>query len=215
MITRHSASLAIATLIISLAALPAQAQSRHSHVRRAKEKAAAGNVQVDGIFDSFVDDLWKQGDNYWHQGDYPRIVALDRIIVQVDPHFVECYATGGWLMESLGRLTDAEAFYQQGAANNPDSSYAYYNLGMFYFNTLKDYHASLAVFQRDAKVADTEDKDYKMLAHSYERTGDWKAALAVWKTIKKRWPNSPAVDVNLKRVEQRVNLETSASVSAP
>lgn len=212
MITRHSASLAIATLIISLAALPAQAQSRHSHARHAKEKAAAGNVQVDGIFDSFVDDLWKQGDNYWHEGDYPRIIALDRIAVQADPHFVECYSTGGWLMESLGRNSDAEAFYQQAIANNQDDSYAYYSLGMFYYNTLKDYHASLAVFQRDAKVADSEDKDYKMLAHSYERIGDWASAIVVWKTIKKRWPKSPAVDYGLNRAQKRLILEKSASV---
>jgi tetratricopeptide (TPR) repeat protein len=213
MITRHTTLLAIATLVISLAALPAQARSHRSHVPRAQEQAAAGDVQVDGIFDSFVDDLWKQGDAYWHQGDYPRIIALDRIAVQADPHFVECYATGGWLMESLSRNSDAEAFYQQAVTNNPDSSYAYYSLGMFYYNTLKDYRSSLAVFQRDAKVADSEDKDYKMLAHSYERTGNWKAALAVWKTIKHRWPNSPAIDVNMHRVQNHVNLSGASAAS--
>lgn len=214
MTIRFTASLALSTLLMAFSSpLTMAAATRKAPAVRTAKSAQSGPALVDAIFDGFVDDLWKQTDVYWHEGDYPRIIALDRIIVQADPHFAECYATGGWLMESLGRKSDAEAFYQQGVANNRDVSYTYYNLGCFYYNTLKDYAASAEVFRQDAKVADTQANDYKMLAHSYERLGRLKEALATWQAVKKRWPDAPAIEPNMNRVKAK--LASAVPSSAP
>ena len=203
--------LAAAALLLPWAAAPVPAQARAKlRAASARSAASAEQAQVDGIISSVVDDLWSQTDEYWHRGDYPRIVDLDRVIVEADPGFLECYATGGWLMDSLGRRQDAEAFYQLGVRNNQDASYAYYNLGMFYYNTMKNYPAAVAVFRRDAATADAGVNDYKMLAHAYERTGNLTGALVTWKAVKKRWPDAPAVDLNLKRVQAKVSATSSA-----
>ena len=88
-----------------------------SHAKRASHPAvsstssvspASGRARVDGIVSAVVDDLWAQNDRIlapWGLSAHHR--SDDRIIVGADPNFVECYATGGWLMESLGNLTDA------------------------------------------------------------------------------------------------------------
>jgi len=157
-------------------------------------------TQCDGIMDGIVDHLWSATDFYFHHGDYPRIIGLDRIITQADPKFVECYSTGGWLMDSLGRTSDAEAFYQEACRNNPESSPAFYSLGMFYYGSVHDYAAAVAVYQQDTAVASADINDWKMLAHSYERMKELDRAVATWKEIKSRWPNGPAVESNLNRV---------------
>lgn len=160
-------------------------------------------VQVDGIVGSVADKLWRQTDEYWHRGDYPRIVALDRIITQADPQFLEAYSTGGWLMDSLGRTQDAEAYYRLGTQNNPHAAYAYSNLGFFYFNTTHNYKAASQAFQRGTQQVDAGLNDWKMLGHSYEKAKEWDAAVMVWQQVKERWPNGLSVDHLLREAEER------------
>ncbi len=170
---------------------------------------------MEGIVGGVVDQLWRQGDVYWHHGDYPRIVALDRIITQADPQFLEAYATGGWLMDSLGRRQDAEAFYTLGTRNNPQAAYAYWNLGFFYFNTTHDYPAAARAFLKDTEQADAQLNDWKMLAHSYEKAGEWDAAVATWQTIKTRWPNGMSVDRLLGEAEEKRRKAQAADSHEP
>jgi len=162
-------------------------------------QAQTSSVQVEGIISRVTDKLWNQNEIYWHHGDYPRIIALDRIITQTDPTFVECYATGGWLMESLGNLDDAEAYYMQGVARNPRVSYAYWNLGFFYFSTRHDYPEASRILKMDTAERGADINDWKMLAHSYEKMGDWNDAVATWKQIAVRWPKGLSVDRLLHR----------------
>ena len=154
---------------------------------------------MDGILSRVVDELTAQRDVYWHHGDYPRIIALDRISTQIDPHFLECYETGGWLMESLGSLDDAEAYYRQGVANNPDTSESYFHLGFFYFNTRQDYRQAAGTFRQGTRQADADINDWRMLAHSYEHAGEYAQAVAAWRHIQARWPKAVAVGHNLSR----------------
>jgi len=189
---------ALALTFCCLLAVPAHAARQASST--ADETYDECMTQSDGITDSLVDKLWRQVDDYFHHGDYPRIIGLDRIITQADPNFVECYSTGGWLMDSLGRKSDAEAFYQEGCRNNPGSSPMYYSLGMFYYNSIHDYSAAVSVYQRDTQIMDSDINDWKMLAHSYERAKKIDKAVDTWKTIKTRWPDGPAVQANLNRI---------------
>lgn len=160
-------------------------------------------IQVDGIVGSVVDKLWRQNDIYWHDGDYPRIVALDRVITEADPQFLEAYATGGWLMDSLGRTKDAGAYYRLGTLNNPHAAYAYWNLGFFYFNTTHDYAEAARAFAQDTAQTDADLNDWKMLAHSQEHAGQWDAAVETWHKIKTRWPKGMSVDRLLHEAEEK------------
>jgi tetratricopeptide (TPR) repeat protein len=176
----------------------------------------SSQVQVNGIVDTVMDKLWAQDDEYWHSGDYPRIIALDRIMAQAEPHFIECYNAGAWLMWSDGLDDDAQAFYQQCVVNNPSDSSAYYDYGMFLLNHRKEYPAAIRVFRQDIAHTGGDLLDWRMLAHSYEKNGDWDRAVQTWRQIKTRWPHgipkdptSAAVDDNnLKRALSHLKTPT-------
>ncbi|MDQ2688482.1 MAG: hypothetical protein M3Y28_11525 [Armatimonadota bacterium] len=171
---------------------------------------ASSPAQADGIVSAAVDDLWAQTDAYWHVGDYPRIIALDRIITQADPHFVESFNTGAWLMWSSGLDSDAEAFYQQAVQNNPHTPAAYYDYGQFLFNHKHDYHGAIRVFTQDVARAQPGVLDWRMLAHSYEKAERWDRAVAVWRRIKARWPHGAPGDPSHGGVDDR-NLQRALS----
>ena len=173
--------------------------------------ASAQRIQANGIVAGAVDHLWQQTDVYWHRGDYPRIVALDRVITEADPQFLEAYSTGGWLMDSLGRTQDALAYYTLGARRNPHAEYAFWNLGFFYFNTAHDYPAAARAFQSAVSQRDADLNDWKMLAHSYEKSGDWDAAVSVWRQTRARYPNGLSVDRLLAEAEAKRRLALAGS----
>ena len=182
-------------------ALPADAA--HRHVRHPIPAPQNQQIQVDGIITAVVDRLWRQTDVDWHEGDYPRIVALDRIITEADPQFLEAYSNGGWLMDSLGRTKDAEAYYTLGTRRNPHAAYAFWNLGFFYFNSTHNYYAAARAFAIDTEQVDADLNDWKMLAHSQEKAGQWDDAVATWRKIKTRWPNGLSVDRLLREAEEK------------
>lgn len=205
-------------------ALLALAFLAESPVRGAAPPASSSPAQVDGIVSAVVDRLWTQTDVYWHQGDYPRIIALDRIIVGADPHFMEPYQTGGWLMWSSGQDADADAFYRLGIQNNPRNSKAYYDYGLsFLVNHKHDYPAAIRVFRQDVTQADAGVLDWRMLAHSYEKAGQWDRAVATWRAMRKRWPHGApgdpahgAVEVaNLKRALAHLDPSPAPRSEAP
>lgn len=165
---------------------------------------SSDQAQIDGICSIVAGDLWNRTDYYFDAGDYPRAIALDRVIAVAEPQFMDSYVTGAWLMDSMGDRKDAEAFYRDCVINNPRRSYGYYNLGWFYYNSLKDYPKALATFQADVKTPDADVNDWKMLAHCYEKLGNYNQALVVWKQTAKLYPTGPAVQFNLAQAEQRV-----------
>ncbi len=186
---------AVTRIALLAAVFPAPSASAAPRSRKhSPQPPVSSPAQVDGIVSAAVDSLWVQTDVYWHQGDYPRIIALDRIITQADPHFMESFNTGAWLMWSSGLDADAEAFYQQSVRNNPRTSAAYYDYGLFLFNHRHDYPGAIRVFTQDVAKADPGVLDWRMLAHSYEKAGRWDRAVAVWRRIKARWPHGAPGD---------------------
>jgi len=195
--------LIIACLFLALAAVPAGA---------APPSSGASQAQVNGIDDRITNNLWAVTDEYFHHGDYPRSIACSRIVVSADSQYVEAYSDGAWLLESTGKLKEAEAYYQEGISKNPKSSFAAHQLGFFYFNTLKDYMSAVATFQRAAADPDCDVNDWKMLAHSYEHIDRYDLAVSTWQAIKNRWPQAPAVQVNLDRAQAKLDAQRASHV---
>ncbi len=191
----NTAALALSLFALSAtSALAAPKPHAPQALSQYAKAASVGETQVDGILSGVVDKLWAQNDAYWHTGDYPRIIALDKIIVQADPQFIECYTTGAWLMWSDGANADAEAFYKQCIRDNPGTSLAYYDYGFFLYNHLRRYADARRVFARSAAQPDAGVLDYRMLAHSSEKLGQYDKAVGVWRRIKARWPQGAPGD---------------------
>lgn len=180
--------------LLAFLALPACAAPAHAPHTRPAPGRSVGETQADGILAGVADKLWAQNDVYWHQGDYPRIIAQDRIIVQADPHFIECYTTGAWLMWSDGQDRDAEGFYKQCIGSNPGQSAAYFDYGFFLYSHLHRYADAQRVFARSAALPDAGVLDMRMLAHAYEKLGQYDNAVTVWRRIKARWPQGAPQD---------------------
>jgi tetratricopeptide (TPR) repeat protein len=150
-----------------------------------------------------IDRLWNRGDWYWHEGRYEERVALDRLLIRMEPQFIEPYGTAGWLLDSMGRDEEALALYRQATAAAPERWETHQDLGMYHFQH-KEYPAAVAAFQRATRCAGAPVTAWKMLAHSYEDSGQVERSLAAWKAAARVAPEDPAVGYNLRRVEARL-----------
>jgi tetratricopeptide (TPR) repeat protein len=187
-------------------AAPVNQASHHARARRAPH-AVKAPAQVDAILDNVVDRLWDRADWYWHEGRYEERVAVDRLIIRMDPHFIEPYGTAGWLLESLGRNQEALALYRQAVAAAPDRWETHQDLGMYYFQH-KEYPTAAEEFQRGAQQPGAPAYVWKMLAHAYERAGALEQAVSAWEAAARVAPNDPAIAVNLNRIRARLNSST-------
>lgn len=191
--------------LIATGSVPARAASApRSRAIRAPRTAPA---QVDAILDSVVDRLWNRGDWYWHEGRYEERVALDRIVIRMDPRFIEPYGTAGWLLESLGRDQEALALYRQAVAAVPGRWETHQDLAMYLYQH-KDYAAAAEEFRRATEQPQPPVYVWKMLAHAYEHSGELQKAAAAWETAGRLAPEDPAVGVNLNRIRARLNSAT-------
>ena len=184
-----------------------------------KRTEAESETQLDGMSLDTENALINRTDFYWHHGDYPRIIALDRVITEIDPQNIDIYGTGGWLMESDGDNTNAEAYYALGMQRNPLRSDAAFSLAMFYYNTLHEYKQAERVLTHSVHDPDAGVLDWKLLAHTYESEGNYDKAVATWKHIKHQYPTTPALQSNLNRDEAILanggHLPLPMSVPAP
>ncbi len=159
-------------------------------------------TQVDGITDRVVDKIWERTDYYWHDGDYNRIVGLIRVAVEADPAFLEAYASGAWLLWSMGQTPAADDLLKLGVARNPRRYELNYEFGWHLFNT-KRYTEALPHLRAASRFANAPSQVWKTLAHCYDRLGRTDESLNAWRTVVRRFPRDSAGPPNLRRVEQK------------
>lgn len=180
-----------------LAVTPALAQ------RASSAPAATGPAKVDAMDAAITDGLRVMSDRHWHKGEYCHLINLSRIIVAADPRDVETYADAGYLLWSMDRNDEAVALYEQGVADNPQTSYMYDELGWFYANRKKDYPRAVTYYEKAAAAHDGNQMDILHgLAHAYEKTGQYDKALKVWKRAAATIPGDGAAKMHLERVRR-------------
>ena len=182
-------------------------------VREARPEAESA-AQIDGMSFDAENALVRRTDFYFHHGDYPRIIALCRIATEIDPHDVDTYSNGAWLMESDRDYPDAQAYYSLAVTRNPTSSYAALSLAQFYYGTLHNYPAAEAVLTNSVHDADAGPLDWKLLAHTYEQELRYDKAVKIWKIIQRKYPTAPAIKLNLNRDEGLLALQQSSGANA-
>jgi len=179
------------------AAPPAQAQTKAETLKQAV-------TQADGITNRVVDKVWEQTDEYWHHGDYNRIVALIRFIVEADPTFYEAYGNGAWLLWSMGDTKNADEFLEYGIARAPQKWVLQYEMGFHLYNT-KRYAAALPYLEKALKYPKGAGwPPWHTLAHCYDRLGQTKKSLQTWEYIVRTYPNDAVAKPNLARLRAKV-----------
>jgi tetratricopeptide (TPR) repeat protein len=191
-----------AALTVVIAGWAGAAPAKQPPARAARTTKPA--PQVEEILDDVVDRLWDRADWYWHEGRYEERVAIDRLIIRMEPGFIEPYGTAGWLLESLGRDPEALALYRQAVAAVPGRWETHQDLAMFYYEH-KAYPDAASEFQQATLRPGAPSYVWKMMGHAYEHAGKLEQAVAAWEGAARVAPNDPAIAVNLQRVQARLH----------
>jgi tetratricopeptide (TPR) repeat protein len=161
-----------------------------------------------------LDALWKQTDAAFHDGDYPRAIALHRQIVAIDPTDVESYSNAAWLLWSTGKGTEALTHLQAGVKANPKNPEMWEAVG--------DHVGTFRKRPREAQLAYTRALQYskpgantqmlrRRLAHAAERAGDLQTSLTTWRGLVRDYPGVPVNRNNLRRVEAKIKSTERSS----
>jgi len=109
--------------------------------------------------------LWTKAEIYHHEyiahggtwNENKDLMPLIRLIVDLDPRFVEAYLTGAWMLATgLGRPEQAVRFLREGIANNPTSPELYEELGTLYARPLGDPRRGLRYLEKALQLTQDE-----------------------------------------------------------
>jgi Tfp pilus assembly protein PilF len=167
-------------------------------------------AQVDGVTSAVGDQIFAATDHYWHHGDYYRIVALNRVCVEIDPTWVDAYSNSVWLLWSMGDNLAADRFLEYGVQQRPHMPQLQYELGWHFYNT-KRYSAALPHLQAAAASPVATAIVLKTLAHCYARAGKTAESVATWQTEVNRFPGDPAGPHNLQEMQAKLRAEQAGA----
>ena len=106
--------------------------------------------------------LWIKVDKYHHEyaerhSDWTKdsnAMPLIRLVATLDPHFVEAYLTGGWMLATgLGKRSEAEEFLREGMRNNPKEWELHSELAVLYARHLHKLGPALIEARQAYKLA--------------------------------------------------------------
>jgi tetratricopeptide (TPR) repeat protein len=158
-------------------------------------KPAVSKDQVaDEVLNDIANRLWEQGDKYWHDGDYQRVV---------DPIGEEVIDSMAWLLWSMGDTAGADELLKYAISKAPKQGMLYANFGGHLYRT-KRYDEAEKYLEQGVKVGGVTSAAYSFLGHTYTKLGKYKEAVETWRECVKLFPKYPAGPPNLKAAEARL-----------
>jgi|GEM_PF-621777 len=143
-----------------------------------------------------------QMDVWFNDGDFPRCIQLLRVMHAKDPHDYETVTDLGWMLGNIQREDEEVELYRQYRLRYPEDKEAPYPEAEFYFRK-KQYDKVIPLLE-PVIGKKPHPNSYRMLAHSYDRTGRLEDARRVWKTYLKFHPDDETAKKNLRRVEEKI-----------
>lgn len=134
--------------------------------------------------------LWVKADDYFHSGEYDKLVPLFYLVTWLDPHNLDAYSTGAWhLAYNLGDhrlIPEGLHLLLQGVRNNPSVFDLYFQVGWMYFDKIKDFGKAVEWFRRASRYPQTDGKPTPfyvrhMLAHALEKNGQIEDCIQQWR----------------------------------
>ncbi|MCE5322853.1 hypothetical protein LLG46_05990 [bacterium] len=151
--------------------------------------------------------LWVRADTFFHMGQYQAIVPIVRLVTWLDPHNIDVFTTGAWhldynfvdddQMSDKRYIPASVALLKEGIANNPNIWDLYFELGWTHYGRKIGDDRQAAYYINEAtkhegydvntgrKVPRPEFVD-RMLAHQYEKIGEFDKAIDEWYKSRKR-----------------------------
>ncbi len=136
--------------------------------------------------------LWLKIDRIHHEyygdlGKERELIPLYRLVTWIDPHFVDAYYVGSYMLQLFQRPKEALEFAEEGVAFNPKSSKLLLNLGQLYF-IQKNYSTSIKYLEKAKALSKDEAEKFIILSTlkiAYLKEGQFEKAERVMKIIKK------------------------------
>ncbi len=147
--------------------------------------------------------LIQLADEYWHDGQHYKMMALMYVLIEYDPKEVEHYSNLAWVHSSYGDPVRARQVYERGIRAVPNQWDLYYDYGFWLFQR-GELERARTYLERAVSFPNVPGYAWKTLAHTYERLGDYKRSLEAWENAKKADPNDGAVEPNMARVRQKL-----------
>ncbi len=139
-----------------------------------------------------ADMLWLKCDEYFHSGQWFKLLPIAQTIVMLDPHFIDVWTVTGWHMaynmyheaESRGDWEGQVSWFNRGVnwlvrgfAENPDSSDLVYNIGWTLFDRMDRYPEAVQWLTKTLRTEAPPQQTGRFIAHAYEWTPDTERAL--------------------------------------
>jgi len=138
--------------------------------------------------------LWLKSDQYWHAGSagWWRMRPIFNTIVELDPHFIIAWRTFGWHVawnlhhdaapeDKPGFLKMGEDIFRRGIIANPQSWDMRMDLAWLYYDRIRDPEKSISYWEDTVKQPGAPIFNWHMMAHAYEKIGNWKEAYRIWR----------------------------------
>lgn len=168
------------------------------------EQAAEQNIA--NVRDTIVDAIWMKSDEYGHAGDRPNAVALARIVIALDPHYVEAYGVAAYLSMQMGQRDQAAAIWRAGMAANPQDYELPLEMAHFYYmyggKQTFNMDQALALLKKAAEL-DSPLRVKAAYAHGLEKAKQYQEAAREWHKILKLDPNDKLSQRALKKLRDQ------------
>ncbi|MFQ5877317.1 MAG: tetratricopeptide repeat protein [Acidobacteriota bacterium] len=109
---------------------------------------------------------------------------FDRVISELDPHYIDPYLIGALIMTSEARSPEmALRLLDKGIEKNPDEWILAFEAGFTCYNDLQDYRRAATYFKRALRAPGVHPLVRRFYASMRERAGDREASLREWAEI--------------------------------
>jgi tetratricopeptide (TPR) repeat protein len=160
--------------------------------------------RVDAIWNHAVDRLNTQADEWFEDGDFPRVINLCRVLYAMYPDDFDIATNLGWMLENVEKYDEGLAVYIKFRTENPRDPDAAWPEANFYYMK-KAYQKIPPILEPTMKMATRpHPNNYRTLAHAYDRMGMLQDSVRIWKLLVAHYPKDTAAKNNLARVEKKL-----------
>lgn len=159
---------------------------------------SADDARSEAIWTAAHNRYVTQMDRWFEDGDFPRCIQLLSLMHQIDPADYETTTDLGWMYGNIERKDLELEVYQDYRKAFPDDPEAPYPEAEFYY--FKKEYEKVPPLIEPTIAKKPHPNSYRILAHSYEKTGKLKDSLRIWDAYIARFPDDQTALNNRKRV---------------
>ncbi len=176
-------------------------------------RAKKGNDRMSLIWAHMESRLTQQGDIWFKTGDYPAAISSLRFLNSEDPNDYDFATSLGWMLENVNQYDEALAVYVRYRKDNPKAPDGPFPEANFYF--AKKAYTRVPPLLSASLTMKPHPNSYRLLAHSYEKLGEYPDAIKVWKRLIADYPHDVAAPTNERKDEAIMQKQATTAGKNP